>query len=150
VPNQAQAGRLAARRRPPAAARLLRGVYLATPLFALADLVFGINVRTPFFDATPALKWVYYPAAFAAGIAIGRWPRLAAHVGFAESGLNIALTILAVGLAYTRLTTDTENPALSSPFTPEAVAALPLSAVILILSYVTSQADLSRARSHDG
>lgn len=150
MPNQAHPPRAAARRRPPAAARLLRGVYLATPLFALADLVFGINVRTPFFDATPALKWVYYGAAFGAGVLIGKWPRLAAHVGFAESGLNIALTILAVGLAYTRLTTDTENPALSSPFTPESVAALPLSAVILILSYVTSQTELSRARSRDG
>jgi hypothetical protein len=93
---------------------------------------------------------VYYAAAFAAGLLIAKWPRLAAHIGFAESGLNIALTILSVSLAYTRLTTDTENPALPSPFTPESVAALPLSAVILILSYVTSQAELSRARARDG
>lgn len=150
MPNQAHPPRLAAGPRPPAAVRLLRGVYFATPLFVLADLVLGINVRTPFFDATPALKWVYYAAACGAGLLIWKWPRLAALVGFAESGLNIALTILAVGLAYTRLTTDTGYPALSSPFTPESVPALPLSAAILILSYVTSQTELSRARSPNG
>lgn len=150
MPNEVRLTQFGGGRRPPAAARLLRGVYLATPLFALADLMFGFNVRTPFFEATPALKWVYYPAAFGAGLLIWKWPRFAPYVGFAESGLNITLTILAVGLAYTRLTTDTENPALPSPFTPESVAALPLTAVILILSYVASQAELSRARARDG
>lgn len=149
MPNQERLTRPAASRRP-AAARLLRGVYLATPLFALADLAFGINVRTPFFDATPALKWVYYLAACGAGVVVWNWPRLTAHVGVAESGLNIALTILSIGLAYTRLSTAAEDPALPSPFTPNSIAALPLSAVILILSYVTSYAGLSRPYPRNG
>lgn len=107
-------------------------------------------MRTPFFDATPALTWVYYFAAFGAGVVVWKWPRLTPHVGFAESGLNIALAILSIGLAYTRLSTAAEDPALPSPFTPDSIAALPLSAVILILSYVTSQAELSRAYRRNG
>lgn len=150
MPNQDHLTLPLAGRRPTAAARLVRGVYLATPLFALADLVLGINVRTPFFDATPVLKWVYYLAAFAAGLIVWKWPTLTAHIGFVESGLNIALTVLSIGLAYTRLAAGAEDPTVPSPFTAESVAALPVAAVILILSYVASQAEMSRARWRDG
>lgn len=149
MPNQDRLTRPIAGPRPPAAARLVRGIYLATPVFVLADVVLGINVRTPFFDATPALKWVYYLAACGAGMIVWKWPRLTAHVGFGESGLNIALTTLSIGLAYTRLAAA-EDPAVPSPFTPDSVAALPLSAAILILSYVASHAEMSRARRRDG
>jgi hypothetical protein len=150
VPNQDRLTRPLTGQRLPAAARLVRGVYLATPLFVLADLAFGFNVRTPFFDATPALKWVYYLAACGAGIVVWKWPRLTAHIGFVESGLNIALTVLSVGLAYTRLAAGSEDPAVPSPFTADSIAALPLSAMILILSYVASHAEMSRARRRDG
>jgi hypothetical protein len=92
---------------------------------------------------------VYYLAACGAGMIVWKWPRLTAHVGFAESGLNIALTTLSIGLAYTRLAAA-EDPAVPSPFTPDSVAALPLSAALLILSYVASQAEMSRARRRDG
>lgn len=149
MPNQGRLTRPIAAPPPSAAARLVRSIYLGTPVFVLADVVLGINVRTPFFDATPALKWVYYLAACGAGMIVWKWPRLTALVGFAESGLNIALTTLSIGLAYTRLAAA-EDSAVPSPFTPDSVAALPLSAAILILSYVASQAEMSRARRRDG
>jgi hypothetical protein len=147
VPNHSdRVGGDAAWRRAPA--RAVRTLYLATPLFALADLLLGLNLRTAFLDATPPLKWGYYVGATAAGVLTWRWPRLTAAVGLAESSLNIALTALAVGLAYTRLT-DLADARVTSPFNAESIAGLLLSTGVLTLSYVTSKAALSRAsRDH--
>lgn len=149
VPNHvaALAGSDLPWRRTPA--RAVRILYLATPLFALADLLLGLNLRTAFLDTTPPLKWGYYVAATAAGVLTWKWPRLTAAVGLAESSLNIALTALAVGLAYTRLT-DFADAGAPSPFNAESIAGLLLSTGALTLSYVTSQAELSGAsRRHE-
>lgn len=130
--------------------RVVRAFYLATPLFVVADLGFGLNVRTAFLDATPFLKWVYYVATFAAGVLTWKQPRLTAIVGLSESGLNIALTTLSVGLAYTGLTDFVEDPSMVSPFTAESITGVLVSAAALILSYVASHAALSRERRTHG
>ena len=125
------------------AARMIRGLYLATPLFAVADLMFGLNLRTSFLDASPALRWVYYLAATAAGLVTWRWPRTTSLVGVVESSLNIALTVLGAGLAYAGLT-DYAEEAAQSPFTAESVTGLLIATTALIVSHVASHAALSR------
>ena len=40
--------------------RLIRGYYLGTPAFFLADYLFGLNVRVTFLDQWPAGKVAYY------------------------------------------------------------------------------------------
>lgn len=123
------------------------GYYLATPLFAAVDLAIGLNVRTTFFEQVPVLKWVYYLIAFGCGVAIWLRPRFAAIVGLAESSANIALLVLAVMIGYLRLLesagAESASPA-APPLDAEAVVHLLVSATMLAVSYITSQARVAR------
>lgn len=128
-------------RRPPTARRVLLAYYAATPVFALLDLAVGVNVRVTFFDATPALKLTYYLVAFACAGAIWRWPDHAARVGLVESGANIALLVLGVGLAYLRLldAAGAEGPMPLSPLRGPEVINLVVSAAVLAFSYLMAR-----------
>lgn len=123
--------------------RLVRGYYLATPAFAIADVLFGLNVRVAFLDTVPALKWLWYAGACLAGLAAWRWPRWTAHIGLAESTLGIAALVLSVGIAYIRTTASEEGLA-AGAFTPESVANLVLSAGMLVASQLSAQAHLTK------
>jgi hypothetical protein len=119
------------------APRLLLAYYLATPLFVVLDLVAGINLRTTFLDGAPALKAAYYAASLGCGAAIARWPARAALIGLLESGTNIGLLILGVGLAYLRvLDAALADTPLPPVFTTASALNLALSAVVLGTSYV--------------
>lgn len=125
------------------APRLLLGYYLATPLFVVLDLVAGINLRTTFFDGAPALKAAYYAASLGCGAAIVRWPTRAALVGLLESGANIGLLILGVGLAYLRvLDAALADGPLPPVFTSASAMNLALSAVMLSTSHVGAMSRL--------
>jgi len=120
----------------------VRGYYLATPAFLLADLLFGVDVRTPFLDALPALKWGWYAAATLIGVASWRWPPWTAHLGLAEAGLDIVVLVLSVGMAYIDAATSESG---ATVLGAASVVNLVLSATMLIVSYLLAQAHLSSA-----
>ncbi len=74
--------------------------YLATPLFALLDWIFGWNVRAAGLAGEPAWKNVYYAICTGAGVLTALRPSLSRFVGLAESSINIFLLILGVLLPY--------------------------------------------------
>jgi hypothetical protein len=126
---------------------LVRAYYLSTPLFALADLLGNISIRASFLDQFPALKLLYYLIAFACGLAMTRWPSQAARIGLAESGANIILVVLGVGIAYLQLMDAAEGPGLApSPFTSATALNLVISAAFATLSYIAAHARLARRR----
>ncbi len=122
--------------------RALQAYYLATPLFAVLDFAAGINVRVAFLDGGWPLRLAYYAFAFVAGVAAARWPARAALVGLVESGANIALLVLGVGVRYLAAidaaAADAGLPA--PPFDQLEVVNLLLSAVVLAVSYIGAQA----------
>ncbi len=76
-------------------ASLIRGYYLATPLFGLLDFALGASVRVAAV-ASPGWRLLYYALAFASGLLM-RWrPRWTPFVGLAESSINIFLLVLGV------------------------------------------------------
>lgn len=126
-------------------ARLVFGYYLATPLFALLDLGFGINVRAAFLDGQPVLKLAWYALAIACAAAMARWPGRAGLVGLAESGATIALLVIGTMTAYfgavdAALTESTPD----APFSPADTMNLVVSSAALIVSYIAAQARVSR------
>jgi hypothetical protein len=124
---------------------LVRAYYLATPLFLLLDLALGVSVRASFLDPAPALKVMYYVLAFACGLAMTRWPRHAGRIGLVESGANIILVVLGVGVSYLALMDADEGPALAaSPFTDATAVNLVISAASAIVSYIAAHARLSK------
>lgn len=120
----------------------MRGYYLATPAFLLADLLVGVDVRTPFLDARPALKWGWYAAAMLIGLASWRWPRATPHLALAEAGLDIIVLVLSVGLAYIDAATSETG---ATTLRAGSVVNLVLSATILVASYLLAHARLSPA-----
>jgi hypothetical protein len=117
----------------------VRGVYLSTPLFVAFDYLYGVSLRIPFLDALPGAKAFYYAAAFGCGIMTMLRPRWTAAIGFGESVANISLLILSTGAAYLGMLESAASPevVIANPFTPEAVASLVLSAMVMGASYIS-------------
>jgi hypothetical protein len=82
--------------------RLLRGYYLATPVFMALDGIWGADLRVSFLDGAPHLKYGYYAACLALGIVMLRAPGMAPVATLLESGLNVLMLSLSVMLPYYR------------------------------------------------
>ena len=95
------------------------GYYLATPLFALLDWIFGWNVRAAGLAGQPGLRSAYYVVCTGAGVITALRPSLSRIVGLAESSVNIFLLILGVLLPYwTMIGLAAEGASVSAvPFT---------------------------------
>jgi hypothetical protein len=120
--------------------------YLATPVFATLDLVFGVNVRLSFLEQQPALRIGWYAIAVGCAAAVARWPARAGMIGLSESAASMALLVVGAGTAYLRaLDAALAEPAvIAPPFSPAEVTNLILSAGALIVSYIAAQARVSR------
>ena len=97
----------------------LRAYYAATPLFALADFVFGASVRAAAFDARPGLRSAYYGLCVACLALSFARPAWSSAVALAESSLNLLLLVLAVFLPYWALAEAVlDGRAVANPFSP--------------------------------
>lgn len=97
----------------------LRLYYAATVLFALADWLFGANVRAVGFAAWPGLRAVYYGACLGLALLM-RWrPAWAAPLALLESGVNLVALHLAVLVPYFALADAvSEHGTPGSPYGP--------------------------------
>lgn len=119
--------------------------YVATPLFALADVLWGINIRVSALDDLPALKYGYYALCLACGALTVVRPSLTAVVAMAESSVNLGLVILAIPIAYLRvLESIGDGRNAINPFTPTFFANFALSAVVGYTAYARNQLALHR------
>jgi hypothetical protein len=126
----------------PLPATLVGAIYWSTPLFVALDFLFGVSVRIPFLDALPGAKVIYYAAELACAVAITARPRWTAPIGLGESTLNIVLLVLSTGAAYLGVLESAASPdvVIVNPFTPNAVASLAISALVLAASYTMRSA----------
>jgi hypothetical protein len=77
----------------PMAFRLVWAYYIATPLFFIMELLWGISLRVPVLLAVP-LRYVYYLSCFVCGAICYFRPRITPVIGLIESTVNIALVFL--------------------------------------------------------
>lgn len=121
--------------------RLIRDYYLGTPVFFLADMLFGFNVRVAFLDQWPAGKFAYYIVAFVLGIIAWRKPEWTARIGLVESGANVGLIILSVMIWYGGvLDAAADEFAMPAGVAPEALVNFVFSASIAGASYTIQRA----------
>ncbi len=131
------------------ALRVVAGYYLATPVFAVADLGFGLPVRVAAVlpDGT---RLAYYGAAFALGLLCRARPAATPWVGMMESATNLLLLLLSILLPIWALAAD---PMLGSAagvgLTPAGAANAMLSGGAMILSFRRSEAAML-GRAQDG
>ena len=118
--------------------------YLATPLFALLDLAFGLPVRAVGLESA-GQRGLYYAAVFALGWVMRGRPRLAPWLAMLESAGNLALLMIAVLLPIWSLG-ETLDASVASEL-PARVANLALSGSVLGYSFHGAQARaVGRAR----
>ena len=127
--------------------RLIRGYYLGTPVFFLADVLFGLNVRVAFLDQLPTIKFIYYIVVFGLGIVAWRKPEWTTRIGLFESTTDVVLIILSVAFWYFGVL-DAAASETGMPLAPsgEELVNFVLSAVVAGTSY-TLQRTASGAHS---
>ncbi len=124
--------------------RLLLFYYLGTPVLAVLDLVFGLNVRTVFLDGSP-WRFAYYAAALGCGLIGWRRPALAPLVGMAESALSVALLIIGIYVPMWEMAeaagSELARPVAMSPvLTPGGMMNVALSGASFLVGFYGNQA----------
>jgi len=115
---------------------LLRWYYLATPLFWLGGVIWGVNVRVAFLDDFPVGRNVYYLLCCVLGIVMVRAPTYASRLAFAESAANLALLILSVLVWYTRMLDWAAGPSVAvRAVTPTELVSFVLTTAVAGVSY---------------
>ena len=76
--------------------RFLKYYYLLTPAFALADILFGINLRISIPGGHAVIEYAYYAVCFGASFFVFNTAVSAAIFSLAECVINILLLILSV------------------------------------------------------
>ena len=129
--------------------RFLQFYYLSTPIFAIMDIVWGINIWISFLDYFPFLKYAYYTIVFICGIYTYKYPQRADIVGILESNINIGILIVGFMSTYYNLaSTILENMTLDNPFTAKAVINFSLSGFIFLISSYRNSWFLSRRQDN--
>ncbi len=123
---------------------LIVAYYLATPAFAVADLVFGVPVRLAgVADATHRLA--YYVVVFALGVLCRLRPGATPFVGMAESTANLLILLLSILLPIWSLPDAVLAGApLGAGLMGMALGNALLSGTALVVSFHRSQAAAAR------
>lgn len=108
--------------------------YLATPVFFLADWLWGINIRIVALDDMPWLKYLYYALCLGCGVLTAARPRLTHVVGLTESAVNVVLVVLTIPLAVARALNEmaAAAPVIHNPFTNLFFVNLALSTLVCL------------------
>ena len=126
--------------------RWVAGYYLATPLFAVADLGFGLPVRVAGILPEPG-RLAYYGAAFALGLLCRARPVATPWVGMLESAANLTLLLLSILIPIWTLPDAVLSGApLQAGLTPAAAANALLAGSALTVSFRRNEADALRRR----
>ena len=121
---------------PVARLSFLRWYYVATPLFWLVGLIWGVNVRVAFLDDFPAGRNAYYVLCFVLGIVMLRAPWYASRLAFAESSANLGLLMLSVAVWYLRMLDWAAGPSVAvRVVTPAELVGFVLATVVAAVSY---------------
>ena len=110
--------------------------YVATPVFVVLDLLWGINIRIMVLDHLPTLKYVYYALCLGCGALTATRPSLTSVVGRSESALNLGLVCITIPVAYMRVLDSVvggQDP--TNPFTPMFFVNLGLSTAVAFWAY---------------
>lgn len=115
---------------------LLRWYYIATPLFWLAGLIWGVNVRVAFLDDFPVGRNIYYLLCCILGIVMVRAPAYASRLALAESAANLGLLIISVLAWYVRMLDWAAGPSVAvRAVTTTELVSFVLTSVVAATSY---------------
>jgi len=116
--------------------RALQIYYLATPLFWLADLWWGADLRVAALDAWPAAKTLYYLVCCGLAVLGVAAPRAASLTGLLESSVNILLLLTGFLTTYLAAVESAAAGTLTgSPFTLSKMGNFLVVGTVLVISF---------------
>lgn len=120
--------------------RLVVGYYLATPVFAVADVGLGLPVRVA--DVVPlAPRLAYYVVVFGLGFLCAARPRTTPWVGMGESVTNLVILLLSILLPiWSSFETVAAGGGMSGGLDAPGAANALLSGTALVVSFHRHQA----------
>lgn len=120
--------------------RLVVGYYLATPVFAVADVGMGLPVRVA--DVLPlAPRLGYYGVVFALGLLCAARPRAVPWVGMGESVTNLVILLLSILLPiWSSFETVAAGGGMTGGLDASGAANALLSGTALVMSFHRHQA----------
>jgi len=86
--------------------RLVWIYYIATPVFLIIELLWGISFRVPFFITSPLVRCVYYGFCLSCGGVCYFRPGITFFVGLIESTINVVLLFVGFGLVLLNVITN--------------------------------------------
>lgn len=113
------------------------GYYALTPLFWIADEMYGANIRAVALQNAEGWRTLYYALCTASGVAMWLRPTWTDALGLFESSVNLMLLVLGVMLPYWRLADDisTGSVVLVNPYTTELVLNFVLAGSAAVASF---------------
>ena len=128
-------------------ASLFAVYYLATPLFVVADLLLGVNIRVAALSDAGS-RSAYYLFAFACGVLCHWRPRMTPVIGIVESSLNVLLLVLSIMLPLLELqeAVFADEPWVV-PFSAMSLGNFILSGTVLVASFHLHMASLTHRRA---
>ncbi|MDQ2070660.1 hypothetical protein [Natronospira bacteriovora] len=126
----------------PASARWIQAWFLATPLFLVLDVLFGVEFRAAFLDQS-AGRMAWYGLCFGLGLLAWRWPAAGPLLALLESASNLLFLCLSVMLpifAAGSAIGDSGPVGLSG----QRLLAFVLISVICLVSFYSAKAQLGR------
>jgi hypothetical protein len=118
----------------PVTLRLVWGYYIATPLFLIVELVWGISFRVPLSLPT-RLRYTYYVCCFVCGAICYFRPRITPVIAVVESTVNITLIFLGFVIAITKTWHLDETMTVPEALTLKGVLSFAVIATVWIISF---------------
>lgn len=123
----------------PVTFRLVWAYYIATPLFLIIELLWGISLRVSPFLPT-AMRYLYYTCCFGCGAACYLRPRSTPVIALAESTTNVVLIFVGFGTALIKASvTVAETESFPEVLTFKSILGFGVIATIWIISFYHSQ-----------
>jgi cellulose synthase/poly-beta-1,6-N-acetylglucosamine synthase-like glycosyltransferase len=112
--------------------------YLATPAFFLAEFLWGITFRVPYFLTAPASRYLYYALCTACGVGCYFRPKVTYLIAFVESTINVTLLLTGfVSMMVTGIQSfiESENGMIPEVFTPKLIISFGITCTIWVISF---------------
>jgi hypothetical protein len=129
---------------------LIRTYYYATPLFALADVVWSAPIRAAFIPDL-GVRLLYYLLCIGCAVLIHRKPQAAPFVGMAESAVNLGMLAIGVMLPVLWIADPLAGGEVDTGFaSPVAVINFAIVATVLLVSFYRNQARVAEKLARAG
>ena len=125
--------------------QLISAYYIATPVFFVIELLWGISFRVPFFLTEPIVRYGYYAICLICGIVCYFRPKTTPVIALVESTINVILLFVGYWKAVVgSITVVAERESIPAILTLKGVLSFVVPASVWVVSFYYCQNVMDR------